>query len=109
MPDLGYLLDEKEGENKVMKKKHLLGVILFFCVVLATIIFALDRMDVISEGVALFINVSGELAKASYTSKATVVRLSQKLGLNGFQDLKITLTAEINQKSGSINCLQTSR
>lgn len=29
-----------------------------FCVVLATIIFALDRMDVISEGVALFINVS---------------------------------------------------
>lgn len=26
-----------------------------------------------------------------------------------FQDLKITLTAEINQKSGSINCLQTSR
>lgn len=40
-----------------MKKKHLLGVILFFCVVLATIIFALDRMDVISEGVALFINV----------------------------------------------------
>ena len=40
-----------------MKKKHLLGVILFFCVVLATII-ALDRMDVISEGVALFINVS---------------------------------------------------
>ena len=51
-------MDEKEGENKVMKKKHLLGVILFFCVVLATIIFALDRMDVISEGVALFINVS---------------------------------------------------
>ncbi len=41
-----------------MKKKHLLGVILFFCVVLATIIFALDRIDVISEGVALFINVS---------------------------------------------------
>ena len=38
-----------------MKKKHLLGVILFFCVVLATIIFALDRMDVISEGVALLL------------------------------------------------------
>ena len=50
-------MDEKEGENKVMKK-HLLGIILFFCVVLATIIFALDRMDVISEEVALFINVS---------------------------------------------------
>ena len=58
-------MDEKEGENKVMKKKHLLGVILFFCVVLATIIFALDRMDVISEGVALFINVSLMVLQAS--------------------------------------------
>lgn len=41
---------------------------------------------------------TGELAKASFTSKATVVRLSQKLGLSGFQNLKISLTAEINQK-----------
>ena len=65
--------------------------------------YILSHLDQISELSA------GELAKASYTSKATVVRLSQKLGLNGFQDLKITLTAEINQKSGSINCLQTSR
>ena len=66
----------------------------------AEYIFHLDQISELS---------AGELAKASYTSKATVVRLSQKLGLNGFQDLKITLTAEINQKSGSINCLQTSR
>lgn len=65
--------------------------------------YILSHLDQISELSA------GELAKASYTSKATVVRLSQKLGLNGFQNLKITLTAEINQKSGSINCLQTSR
>lgn len=54
--------------------------------------YILSHLDQISE-----LSV-GELAKASYTSKATVVRLSQKLGLNGFQDLKITLTAEINQK-----------
>ena len=54
--------------------------------------YILSHLDQISELSA------GELAKASYTSKATVVRLSQKLGLNGFQDLKITLTAEINQK-----------
>ena len=65
--------------------------------------YILSHLDQISELSA------GELAKASYTSKATVVRLSQKLGLNGFLELKITLTAEINQKSGSINCLQTSR
>ena len=50
--------------------------------------YILSHLDQISELSA------GELAKASYTSKATVVRLSQKLGLNGFQDLKITLTAE---------------
>ena len=41
--------------------------------------YILSHLDQISE-----LSV-GELAKASYTSKATVVRLSQKLGLNGFQ------------------------
>lgn len=40
---------------------------------------------------------AGELAKASLTSKATVVRLSQKLGLEGYQELKLKLIVEINQ------------
>lgn len=40
---------------------------------------------------------ASELAEASLTSKATVVRLSQKLGLAGYQKLKLKLVAEINQ------------
>ncbi len=40
---------------------------------------------------------AGDLASASLTSKATVVRLSQKLGLAGYQELKLRLVAEINQ------------
>lgn len=40
---------------------------------------------------------AGELAKASLTSKATVVRLSQKRGLSGYQELKLKLIAEVNQ------------
>ena len=42
---------------------------------------------------------SGDLAKASFTSKATVVRLSQKLGLAGYQELKLKLVEEIHQKN----------
>ena len=42
---------------------------------------------------------SGELARASFTSKATVVRLSQKLGLAGYQEFKLKLVEEINQKN----------
>lgn len=41
---------------------------------------------------------SGELARASFTSKATVVRLSQKLGLAGYREFKLRLVEEINQK-----------
>lgn len=41
---------------------------------------------------------SGELAKVSYTSKATVVRLSQKLGMEGYQELKLSLASELSQK-----------
>lgn len=41
---------------------------------------------------------AGELADASYTSKATVVRLCQKLGLTGYQEFKIRLVEEISQK-----------
>lgn len=42
---------------------------------------------------------SAELAKATFTSKATVVRLSQKLGLTGYQELRIKLVEEISQKN----------
>lgn len=42
---------------------------------------------------------AGELAAASLTSKATVVRLSQKLGLSGYQELKLKLVAEMNQSN----------
>ena len=41
---------------------------------------------------------AGELADASYTSKATVVRLCQKLGLTGYQEFKIRLVEEMSQK-----------
>lgn len=41
---------------------------------------------------------TGELARASFTSKATVVRLIQKLGLSGYQEFKLKLVEEINQK-----------
>ncbi|CCY87102.1 transcriptional regulators [Clostridium sp. CAG:149] len=40
---------------------------------------------------------AGELGRASLTSKATVVRLSKKLGLSGYQELKLRLVAEMNQ------------
>ncbi len=42
---------------------------------------------------------STELAKYSFTSKATVVRLSQKLGLSGYQELRLKLVEEMNQKN----------
>lgn len=42
---------------------------------------------------------STELAQASFTSKATVVRLSQKLGLAGYQEFKLKLVEEINQSN----------
>ena len=42
---------------------------------------------------------AGELAKASLTSKATVVRFSQKLGLEGYQELKLKLLEETSQQS----------
>ncbi len=42
---------------------------------------------------------STELARASFTSKATVVRLAQKLGLSGYQELRLKLVEEMNQKN----------
>lgn len=38
-----------------------------------------------------------ELARASLTSKATVVRLAQKVGLSGYHEFRLKLIAEINQ------------
>lgn len=40
---------------------------------------------------------SEELARASYTSKATVVRLCKKLGTAGYQELKFQLVSEMVQ------------
>lgn len=40
-----------------------------------------------------------ELGRLTYTSKATVVRFSQKLGLSGFYELKLNLIAELNQNN----------
>ncbi|RKJ46086.1 MurR/RpiR family transcriptional regulator [bacterium 1XD8-76] len=42
---------------------------------------------------------SAELAEASFTSKATVVRLCQKLGLTGYQEFRLKLVEEIGQKN----------
>lgn len=41
---------------------------------------------------------TNDLARASFTSKATVVRLCKKLGLSGYQQFKLKLVEEINQK-----------
>ena len=41
---------------------------------------------------------AGEVARESLTSKATVVRLSQKLGLAGYQELRVKLAFEASQK-----------
>ncbi len=38
-----------------------------------------------------------DLARVSLTSKATIVRLCQKLGLSGFQEFKLKLVAELSQ------------
>ena len=41
---------------------------------------------------------AGELAEASTTSAATVVRLAQKLGFNGFPDFQATLRSELSSR-----------
>lgn len=41
---------------------------------------------------------TGELARAAYTSKATVVRLCQKLGFSGYQEFKLKLVEEVSQR-----------
>lgn len=50
---------------------------------------------------------SGELARAAFTSKATVVRLSQKLGLAGYQEFRLKLVEEINQKNRLAQMLES--
>lgn len=42
---------------------------------------------------------TAQLARETLTSKATVVRLCQKLGLTGYQELRLKLVEEINQKN----------
>lgn len=55
--------------------------------------FILENLDRIPEMSA------GEVAKGAFTSKATVVRLGQKLGLSGYQEFRIKLVTEISQKN----------
>lgn len=50
---------------------------------------------------------SGEVAQAAFTSKATVVRLSQKLGLAGYQEFRLKLVEEINQKNRLAQMLES--
>lgn len=50
---------------------------------------------------------SGEVAQAAFTSKATVVRLSQKLGLAGYQEFRLKLVKEINQKNRLAQMLES--
>lgn len=40
---------------------------------------------------------SDDLAKATLTSKATVVRLAKRMGLSGYREMKLCLVAEYNQ------------
>lgn len=49
---------------------------------------------------------ASDLARKSYTSKATVVRLSQKLGCSGYQELKMKLAIEGHQKQHFEQLLQ---
>lgn len=51
--------------------------------------YILDQMESIQS------MTSEELAKASYTSKATVVRLCKKVGVNGYQEMKFQLVSEM--------------
>lgn len=41
---------------------------------------------------------AGELARETFTSKATVVRLCQKVGLAGYKEFKLKLVEEMNQQ-----------
>lgn len=54
--------------------------------------YILNHMDQVPE------MSTSELARASFTSKATVVRLCKKLDLSGYQQFKLKLVEEINQK-----------
>lgn len=54
--------------------------------------YVLDHLEEIPQ------LTSDELAKLSFTSKATVIRLCQKLDLSGYQEFKLKLVAEINQE-----------
>jgi DNA-binding MurR/RpiR family transcriptional regulator len=51
--------------------------------------YILDHVELIQKMSA------EELAKASFTSKATVVRLCKKLGVEGYQELKYNLVSEM--------------
>lgn len=70
----------KEQENFTNHEKDVAG-------------FILKNIDTVSD------LTSEQLAKATFTSKATIVRLCQKLGLHGYKQFQIKLVAEINQNN----------
>lgn len=56
---------------------------------------------ILENGNAVLNMNSKELAKNTYTSPATIVRLCQKLGLKGYSDFKIKYSAELKTASKS--------
>lgn len=55
--------------------------------------YILENMEKIPE------MSTAQLAQANFTSKATIVRFIRKLGLPGYQEFKLKLVEEINQKN----------
>ena len=53
--------------------------------------YILDNIDDVSR-----MNIA-QLAEATFTSNASIVRLCRKLGLNGYRDLRIELAAEVER------------
>lgn len=66
-----------------------------------------DKFSELEKGVLVYINSNtepvtkmsiGELSKATYVSKSTIVRLMKKLGFSGFSEFKFSLSRDIKQK-----------
>jgi hypothetical protein len=51
----------------------------------------------------------GEIARATYTSNAAIVRLCRKVGLAGFRDLKIEVTADLERRRNGLAGIDADR